>query len=59
MKDVGNFFWPFGIFSCYFIFYDRLKYFVAIWNILWSFWYIFSSFGMLYQEQFDNPEMGM
>jgi hypothetical protein len=33
----------------------HLAYFVAIWYNLWVIWYIFSSFGTLYQEQSGNP----
>jgi hypothetical protein len=42
MKDVG-------------IFYVHLEYFMAIWYILWPFWYIYPRFGRLYQEQSGNP----
>jgi hypothetical protein len=34
MKDVGKYFWTFGLFSC------NLEYFMPIWYILWLFWYI-------------------
>jgi hypothetical protein len=44
MEDVGTF-WPFGLF------YGHLVYFMTIWHILW---YVFSRFGMLYQEQSGN-----
>jgi hypothetical protein len=42
--------WPFGIFYGHlvYIFYGHLVYF-------WSIWYIFSRFGMLYQEKSGNP----
>jgi hypothetical protein len=48
MEDVG-------------IFYVHLVNFPAIWHILWLFgifypvWYIFTRFGMLYQEKSGNP----
>jgi hypothetical protein len=29
---------------------------VPFWFILWSFWYIFTRFGILYQEQSGNPD---
>jgi hypothetical protein len=28
---------------------------MATWYILWSFWYIFPRFGILYQEKSGNP----
>jgi hypothetical protein len=31
-------------------------YSVIIFNFLWSFWYIFLSFGMFHQEKSGNPE---
>jgi hypothetical protein len=43
------------------IFYGHLVYLMAIWYILWSFvifvghFYIFSRFGMSYQERSGNP----
>jgi hypothetical protein len=43
------------------IFYGQLKYFRAIWYILWSFgnglisWYLFHCFGILCQEKSGNP----
>jgi hypothetical protein len=44
------------------IFYAHLVNIPAIWHILWPFgiflvyfWYIFTRFGMLYQEKAGNP----
>jgi hypothetical protein len=43
MKDVGTF-------------YGHFVYFTAIWYMLWSVWYIFPLFGMLYQEKSGKPD---
>jgi hypothetical protein len=37
------------------IFYGNLIYFMVIWYNLWSFWYIFPCFGMMYQGKSGNP----
>jgi hypothetical protein len=39
------------------LFYGHWKYFIAIWYILWSFWYIFPRFGILYTEKSGNPDV--
>jgi hypothetical protein len=43
------------------LFYAHLEYFADIWDILypfvtlWYIWYIFSGFGIMFQEKSGNP----
>jgi hypothetical protein len=49
MKDVGKFYGH--------LVYLHFVYFIAVCYILCLFWYIFSSFGILYQENSGNPAL--